>query len=146
MNVRAGSSNRASDSPEEFRPMTFHATTRWGGDAPELGVERLREIHGQLDAGDDEHASVSLTHESERCPGAFPGGLLTREIHEADDEPGHINGVSRSGPGVMDEALAAYSTRSNRCPSFRGTRSRNSSLLHAIPYWTRDTIPEMLAF
>jgi hypothetical protein len=64
--------------------MAFHATTRWGGDGPEPPVERLREILGQLDAGDDEHTSVSLTHESEwglgtyRIPAGCSSGRTSR--------------------------------------------------------------------
>jgi hypothetical protein len=75
--------------------MGFHATSRWGGDETEPTVERLREILGQLDAEDDEHTSVSLTHQSEWCLGAYPDGLLIWENAEADDEPGHMNAVSR---------------------------------------------------
>lgn len=92
--------------------MGFHATTRWGGDEPEPTVERLREILGQLDAEDDEHSSVSLTHESEWCLGAYPGGLLIWENVEAADNPRHMNDVSRErvlelwlklSRGVLDE-------------------------------------------
>ncbi len=72
--------------------MGFFATTRWGGDEREPAVERLREIPGQLDAGDDEHPSVWLTHESERYLEAYPGGLLVGENAEAADNPGHMNG------------------------------------------------------
>lgn len=75
--------------------MGFRANARWGGDAPEPTVERLREILGQLDAEDDEHPSVSLTHESEWCLGAYPGGLLIWENVETADNPRHMNHVPR---------------------------------------------------
>jgi hypothetical protein len=57
-------------------------------------VERMREVLAELDAEDEEHGSVSLTHESEWCLGAYPGGLLVWENLEGD-EPRHMNNVSR---------------------------------------------------
>jgi hypothetical protein len=54
----------------------------------------MREILTQLDVEDVEHQSVSLTHESEWCLGAYPGGLLVWENLE-EGEPRHMNGVSR---------------------------------------------------
>ena len=74
--------------------MTFHVTTRWGGDLKTPPVGRLREVLDELDVEDDEHVSVSLTHESEWCLGAYPGGLLVWENLEGDD-PKHMNHVSR---------------------------------------------------
>lgn len=76
--------------------MAFHATTRWGADEPEPLAERLQEILGQLDAEDDEYPSVSLTHESEWCLGAYPCGLLIWENLGAEDEPRHMNEVARA--------------------------------------------------
>jgi hypothetical protein len=55
----------------------------------------MREILTELDAEDIEHPGVSLTHESEWSLGAYPTGLLTWENIAADDEPRHMNGVSR---------------------------------------------------
>lgn len=75
--------------------MGAHVTTRWGSDESEPTVERLREILGQLDAEDDEHPSVSVTHESEWWLGAYPGGLLIWENVAADDEAKHMNEVPR---------------------------------------------------
>lgn len=74
--------------------MAFHARTRRGGGEPQLSVERLWEILAELDAEDDEHPSVSLTHESEWCLGAYRGGLLVWENLEGD-EPRHMDGVPR---------------------------------------------------
>jgi hypothetical protein len=74
--------------------MTFHVTTRWGGDEIEPTVARMREVLAQLDADDSEHCSVSLTHESEWCLGAYQGGLLIWENLE-EDEPRHMDGVPR---------------------------------------------------
>ena len=75
--------------------MAFHVSTRWGGDEPGPTVERMGEVLTELDAHDIEHPSVALTHESEWCLGAYPGGLLVWENLEADDPPRHMNGVSR---------------------------------------------------
>lgn len=75
--------------------MGFFASTRWGGDEREPTVERLREILGQLDAEDDVHPSVSLTHESEWYLAAYPGGLLIWENAKAAEDPRHMNDVPR---------------------------------------------------
>jgi len=75
--------------------MVFHVTSRWGGDESNATVDRMRAILDELDADDEEHCSVSLTHESEWCLGAYPGGLLVWENLE-DGEPRHMNGVPRA--------------------------------------------------
>jgi hypothetical protein len=74
--------------------MAYHVTTRWGGDEAEPSTDRLREVLRELDADDDEHPSVSLTHESEWSLGAYPGGLLIWENLE-HGEPKHMNQVPR---------------------------------------------------
>ncbi len=74
--------------------MAYHVTTRWGGDEVNVSEPRLREVLAELDADDDEHTSVSLTHDSEWTLAAFPGGLLIWE-HLEDGEPRHMNCVSR---------------------------------------------------
>jgi hypothetical protein len=53
----------------------------------------MREALRQLEAADPEHPSMSVTHESEWCLGAYPGGLLIWENLEADDPPRHMNRV-----------------------------------------------------
>jgi hypothetical protein len=74
--------------------MTFHVRSRWGGDESEPSVDRLRAILEKLDAEDDEHPDVALTHESEWCLSVFPSGLVIWENFE-ENEPRHMNGVSR---------------------------------------------------
>jgi hypothetical protein len=75
--------------------MAHHATTRWGGgDVPEPPVERLQEILAELDAEDDEHTPVSVTHESGWRLGAYRDGLLVWE-NLKDEEPRHMNKVPR---------------------------------------------------
>ena len=75
--------------------MSYILSTRWGGDEREPTLARMREVLSELDAEDIEHPEVSLTHESEWSLGAYPVGLLTWENVEADDEPRHMNNVTR---------------------------------------------------
>ncbi len=75
--------------------MAFHLTTRWGADEQGPAIERMREVLAQLDAEDLEHQSVSLTHESGWCLGAYPSGLLVWENLEGDQPPRHMNGIPR---------------------------------------------------
>lgn len=56
---------------------------------------------------DDEHPDVALTHESEWCLSAFPGGLLVWENVEEDDEPRHMRNVARADVRRLWLALAA---------------------------------------
>ncbi len=66
-----------------------------------LGWRRVRahsrecEILTELDSEDVEHPCVALTHESEWSLGAYPSGALTWENVTTDDEPRHMNGISR---------------------------------------------------
>lgn len=75
--------------------MAFHLTTRWGADEPQPSVERMAEVVSQLDAADEEHVSVSLTHESEWCLAAYPSGLLVWENLE-EAKPRHMTRVPRA--------------------------------------------------
>jgi len=84
----------------------FHISTRWGGDEANASVERLREVLAQLDAEDNEHPCVSLTHESEWSLGAYPNGLLVWENVE-EGEPRHLNNVSRERMLTLWLKLAA---------------------------------------
>ena len=59
--------------------MVYHITSRWGGDESDVPTSRMREVLDELDADDAEHQPVSLTHNSEWCLGAYPGGLLVWE-------------------------------------------------------------------
>jgi hypothetical protein len=75
--------------------MAFHAYSRWGDSIDEPSVEQMEQLLDQLDADDDEHQSVSITHESEWCLGAYPGGLLVWENLESGD-PRHMTDVPRN--------------------------------------------------
>ena len=77
-----------------MRPMRFHINTRWGGSESTPTIERMRQVLAELDAADNEHPDVSLTHESEWCLSAFSSGLLVWENVE-DGEPRHMLSVSR---------------------------------------------------
>ena len=74
--------------------MVYHITSRWGGDESDVPTSRMREVLDELDADDAEHQPVSLTHNSEWCLGAYPGGLLVWENLE-DGDPRHMNDVQR---------------------------------------------------
>jgi hypothetical protein len=74
--------------------MAFHLTTRWGADEDKPTLARMWEVLAQLDVEDEEHQSVSLTHASAWCLGAYPGGLLVWENLEVG-APRHMNGVAR---------------------------------------------------
>jgi hypothetical protein len=54
----------------------------------------MRDVLAELNADDIEHPSVSLTHESAWCLGAYQGGLLVWENLDAG-EPRHMNNISR---------------------------------------------------
>lgn len=74
--------------------MSFHVTHRDGSmeSMPQSAFpDLLAELDG--DPADEEHASVSVSHESEWSLGAYPGGYLVFENLE-DGEPRHMTGVS----------------------------------------------------
>ena len=76
--------------------MSYQVNTRWSGSEPMPSVDRMREILTELDAGnDDEHPSVSLTHDSEWSISAFPDGLVIWE-NASEDVACHMLHVSRS--------------------------------------------------
>jgi hypothetical protein len=65
--------------------MNYQVNTRWGGSEPMPSVDRMREVLAELDGDDDdEHPSVSLSHESEWTLSAFPDGLVIWENVEKD--------------------------------------------------------------
>ena len=53
----------------------------------------MREVLSELQAVDDEHPCVALSHESEWCLSAYPCGLLVFENLE-EGEPRHLDDVS----------------------------------------------------
>jgi hypothetical protein len=73
--------------------MGFHITDRWGAMESNVSVERMRELLASLGIEDEEHPDVSLTHESEWCLSAFPGGLLVWENVEIGTNPKHMRNV-----------------------------------------------------
>jgi hypothetical protein len=76
--------------------MAYHLYTRMGSCESSPTHERMREVLSELDSDDDEHLSVSVTHESEWCLGAYPGGLLVWEnVESREIRPRHLNNVSR---------------------------------------------------
>ena len=89
--------------------MTCHVNTRWGGSEPNPSVDRMREVLAELDAEDDEHPDVSLSHESEWCLSVFRSGLLVWENLEEGD-PKHMRRVSRDRVLELWMKLAANAT------------------------------------
>ncbi|MCP4601045.1 MAG: hypothetical protein GY847_11055 [Proteobacteria bacterium] len=75
--------------------MVFDVVDRWGTEESNVSVERMRELLASLDIEDEEHPDVSLTHESEWCLSAFPGGLLVWENVETGTDPKHMRNVLR---------------------------------------------------
>jgi hypothetical protein len=74
--------------------MSFHVTHRTG-DMERVSYSAFPELLKELDADleDIEHASVSVTHESEWCLSALRGGYITFENLE-EGEPRHMSGLS----------------------------------------------------
>lgn len=73
--------------------MSFHVTHRLGDmeEAPRSSFpDLLQEL--EADPQDEEHISVSVTHESEWCLGAYRGGYVVYENLEAGD-PRHMTDV-----------------------------------------------------
>lgn len=73
--------------------MSFHVTHRLGNmdKAPHSAFpELLQELEDN--PHDDEHTSVSVTHESEWCLSAYRGGYIVFENLE-EGEPRHMNDV-----------------------------------------------------
>lgn len=87
--------------------MTFHATERYGATIDEPSVEQMRVLLQSLPHDDDEHPDVSLTHETEWCIGAFPGGLVTFENLETDEGPFHLLDVPPERVLELWQLLAA---------------------------------------
>lgn len=88
--------------------MTFHVDRRHGGSISSPSAEEIDEVLAKLDGPeDDEHPDVALTHESEWCLSAFPGGLLVWENVEEGDEPRHMRDIPRHEVRRLWHALAA---------------------------------------
>jgi len=87
--------------------MSFHVTHRLGN--MEKATEAaFPELLRQLDADpeDQEHKSVSVTHESEWCLGAQRGGYIVFENLEVG-EPRHMSDVSPEKIIALWQLLAA---------------------------------------
>jgi hypothetical protein len=76
--------------------MTYHVNPRYTDSEEMPSVDRMREVLAELDGeDDDEHPSVSLTHDSDWSMSAFPDGLVIWENAEADVAR-HMLHVSRA--------------------------------------------------
>lgn len=73
--------------------MSFHVTHRLGNmekALPSVFPKLLQEL--EADPEDEEHTSVSVTHESEWCVGAYRGGYVVFENLE-EGQPRHMTDV-----------------------------------------------------
>ena len=68
----------------------------------------LDALLAELDAADDEHPDVSVTHESEWCISVFRNGLVVWENVEEGD-PRHRTGVERAEARRLLRLVAAGS-------------------------------------
>lgn len=88
--------------------MSFFVYHRYGASerdpAPSIFPHLLDELEDRPD--DEEHASVSVIHESEWGLGFSRGGYVTFENVEEDGEPRHMREVSREKAIEMMELLS----------------------------------------
>ena len=76
--------------------MGYHITHRWGDMEDEPPLDSLSALYDELEYEDEEHTSVSLTHESEWDLGAYGGGLLIWENLETENnEARHMENVPK---------------------------------------------------
>jgi hypothetical protein len=76
--------------------VSYHITHRWGDMEDEPPLDSLSALYDELEHEDEEHTSVSLTHESEWNLGAYGGGLLIWENLEAiENEARHMEHVPK---------------------------------------------------
>lgn len=87
--------------------MSYFVRGRWDGGQREPTEQVMLEILAELDADDPEHPDVALEHETGWALSAFPSGLVVFENVEADDEPRHLSGLSRTDVAELWKLLAA---------------------------------------
>jgi hypothetical protein len=74
--------------------MSCFAYSRSGASVREPSTEEMAALLESLRRPDNEHADVSLTHESGWCMSAFGSGLVCLENVETGDGPWHMRGLS----------------------------------------------------
>ena len=90
--------------------MAYKVTHRYGEDEIDPPLSSLDAVLRELEqnADDEEHFTVSLTHESEWCLTVSRGGRVTWENAERDDvEPRHMIGVAKAEVLRLWRLLAA---------------------------------------
>lgn len=78
--------------------MSFSISHRGGGDEDRPSLDDLSVLYDELDYKDDEHPSVSLSHESEWTLSAYGSGLLVWENVDIEYEslpPQHMRNVPK---------------------------------------------------
>jgi len=87
--------------------MGYHVTHRSGDMEDEPTLDSLSALYDELEHEDDEHPSVSLTHESEWDLGAYGGGLLIWENLETENsEARHMKNLPKEKVLELWEKLA----------------------------------------
>jgi hypothetical protein len=74
--------------------VSYSVTRWWGKEQRGLPAAEFAAVVAELDAADDEHGFVSLTHESEWTLSYSKSRVLVFENVERDDEPNHMADVS----------------------------------------------------
>ena len=87
--------------------MAFTITHRWGAMESDPPLEAIITLLEELDAEDDEHPDVAVSHESGWTLSIFPSGRMIWENVEGDEEPRHRTGVGRDEARRLLSALAA---------------------------------------
>lgn len=87
--------------------MSYYVRHRWGDMQDEPPLESLSALYDELEFEDEEHVSVSLTHESDWDLGAYGGGLLIWENLETEEnEARHMKDLTKQKVLELWEKLA----------------------------------------
>jgi hypothetical protein len=89
--------------------MSFYVRHRFGGNDRDPPLESLDELLLELDQDpeDDEHASVSVVHETAWAVAVYSSGLVTLEnVEDLDVDPRHLRVERRDEARPLLRALA----------------------------------------
>jgi hypothetical protein len=87
--------------------MGCHAHNRMGVSIVDPTDRQLRELLASLEAVDDEHPDVSLTHEAGWSLSVFGSGLVVLENVETGEGPWHMRSIAKQDAFEMWKLLAA---------------------------------------
>ncbi|MGF1733619.1 hypothetical protein [Photobacterium kasasachensis] len=75
--------------------MSYWVNHLMGNSDIEYPLEFLSSLYSELSDTNDEHADVSLTHDTEWCISAFASGLVIWENVSGQGEPKHMKNISK---------------------------------------------------